>query len=48
MMQSSDNVKDALNNQEMKAIEYLMKNNAEIFNITPPNAKDEDKLKKGA
>jgi hypothetical protein len=25
----------------------LIKNNSEIFNITPPNAKDEDKLKKG-
>ena len=24
-----------------------MKNKSEIFNITPPNAKDEDKLKKG-
>lgn len=32
----------------MKDLEFLMKNKAEIFNITPPNAKDEDKLNKGA
>lgn len=34
-------------NQQMKDLEFLMKNKSEIFNITPPNAKDEDKLKKG-
>lgn len=42
-MKSSDNVEGAMKNEEIKDIEYLIKNNAEIFNITPPNAKDEDK-----
>lgn len=32
-------------NEAIKDIEFLMKNKKEIFNITPPNAKDEDKLK---
>lgn len=31
--------------QSIKDIEFLMKNKAEIFNITPPNAKAEDKFK---
>jgi hypothetical protein len=47
MINSSDNVLDAQNNQQIKDLEFLMKNKSEIFNITPPNAKDEDKLKKG-
>lgn len=26
-------------------LDYLIKNNAELFNVTPPNAKDDDKSK---
>jgi len=33
------------NNQSLKDIQYLIKNKTEIFNVTPPNAKDEDKSK---
>ena len=36
---------NANQNQSIKDIEFLMKNKAEIFNITPPNAKAEDKYK---
>ena len=32
-------------NGSFKQIEYLLKNKAEIFNITPPNLKDEKKDK---
>ena len=31
--------------QSIKDIQFLMENNSQIFNITPPNFKDEDKLK---
>lgn len=31
--------------RSLKQIEFLLKNKAEIFNITPPNAKDDDKGK---
>lgn len=48
MINSSDNVLATERNQQIKDLEFLMKNKSEIFNITPPNAKDEDKLKKGA
>ena len=48
MINSSDNVLATQRNQQIKDLEFLMKNKSEIFNITPPNAKDEDKLKKGA
>lgn len=43
MMKTSENSMKA---QEMKDLEYLFKHKTEIFNITPPNAKDEDKIKK--
>lgn len=47
MIDSSDNVLAAQKNQDIKGLEFLMKTKPEIFNITPPNAKDEDKMKKG-
>ena len=31
--------------QSFKDVQYLLEKKAEIFNITPPNAKAEDKLK---
>ena len=31
--------------QLMKNVEYLFENHSDIFNVTPPNAKAEDKLK---
>jgi len=44
-LEVEQNIFDSHNNQSLKDIQYLMKNNAEIFNVTPPNAKDEDKVK---
>jgi hypothetical protein len=38
-------LKEKPKNESMKDIEFLLKNNSEIFNITPPNTKAEDKLK---
>ena len=31
--------------EQIKNIEFLMKNKPSIFNVTPPNAKDEGKFK---
>jgi hypothetical protein len=39
---SSEEEKDA---DSINQLQYLMENKADIFNITPPNAKAEDKLK---
>lgn len=36
---------DPKNIKNLKAIEFLLENKTEIFNVTPPNAKDEDKSK---
>jgi len=32
--------------EQIKNIEFLMKNKPQIFNVTPPNAKDEGKFSK--
>ena len=45
MMKISDDNSDPQRKQSIKDIEYLWKNKSEIFNITPPNTKAEDKEK---
>lgn len=44
-MLKSTKKQDAQRSQSIKDIEYLMKVNSQIFNITPPNAKIDDKFK---